>query len=157
MLFIDLENLKIIKDYHYETVVQTIDFDFENQSLKTCSDGIIDDIEKMIKHSPLAISYEIRINSDEGIATDQEADDFLSAVNAIMMVFFANLITNDGRKREHRLDVPSRLTPVKISRLALKRAINQKTINDVFNVTITYKDLIYKLCDEKEMKGESDD
>ena len=62
------------------------------------------------------------------------------------------MIKEDGRKREHRFDVPEKLQSAKINRSALKKAINQQTINDVFNLIIRYKDLVYILCDEKEIK-----
>ena len=156
MLFIDLNRIKIIKEYHYDTVSRNIDFDFERQPLLSKSDYLVNLFQEIIKPSSKAISYEIRINGD-GEATEREIDEFLSTVNMIIMIFFANMIKDEGRKREHRLDVPEKLMPVKVSRIALKKAVNQKTVNDIFNLTIYYKDLIYKLCDEKEMKGESDD
>lgn len=154
MLFIDLNKMKIVKDYQYKIVSREIDFDFEDQPLKKKTETIIDLCEEMIQPSPLSISYEIHL-AGEGVTTESEADDFLSVVNMISMVFFANMITDEGRKREHRLDVPQKLLAVKTSRLTLKKAINQKTVNDVFNLTIYYKDLIYKLCDEKELPNDN--
>lgn len=156
MLFIDLNKMKIIKDYQFKLVSREVDFDFENQPLRNKTETIVNLCQEMIQPSSLSVSYEIHILG-EGTANELEIDDFLSVVNMISMVFFANMIEDKGRKREHRLDVPQKLLAVKTSRLTLKKAINQKTINDVFNLTIYYKDLIYKLCDEKELKGESDD
>ena len=154
MLFVDLDKIKIVKEYHFETAATTIDFDID-ASLMAQSEGLVDTFQKLIHPCRQPILYEVYIRS-EGQATDEEIDSFLSAVNVITMVFFANMTKDGGRKREHRLDVPPRLMPVKVGRLTLKKAINQQTVNDVFNLTIHYKDLIYCLCDEKDMKGEED-
>lgn len=147
MLFIDLNKLKIIKDFHFHIASAELDFDVD-KSVVAQSDSLIDTFKTLIVPSPVAISYDLTIRG-EGVATDEEAEDFLSAVNVISVIFFANMITEDGRQREHRLDVPEKLLPVKISKSIMKKAVNQKTINDVFNLTIRYKDLIYILCDEK--------
>ena len=155
MLFIDLKKLKIVKDFHYNTVEREIKFNLD-ESVVAQSDALIGIFQEMIKPSPLAVSYIVDIQG-EGLASDDEAYYFITAVNAICSIFFANMIKEDGRKREHRFDVPENLQIIKTSRSIMKKAINQQTINDVFNLTIKYKDLIYILCDEKTAQEDESD
>ena len=156
MLFIDLKNLKIIKDYHYETIARELVFDI-NAPLMAQSDEIVKFCEEMIKPCGISVLYDITIAADESLATNEEANDFISATNFLVGIFFANMIKEDGRKREHRFDVPEKLQVAKVNRSTMKKAINQQTINDVFNLVIHYKDLTYILCDEKEAKEEESD
>jgi len=148
MFFIDLNQLKIIKEFHFNTVSREIVFDLEQSVIKQANE-LVEVFQSMIEKSPIAVNYEIIIKG-EGTANEDEIYCFLSAVNAITTIFFANMILDGGRQREHRFDVPEKLLASKVSRSTLKRAVNQQTINDVFNLTIKYKDLIYILCDEKE-------
>ena len=151
MLFLDLNKLKIIKDYNYEThageVIVNID-----EPLMAQSEPLVKYFQNFIQPCGISVLYDITIAADETSATEDEAEDFVSVTNFLVGIFFANMIKEDGRKREHRFDVPEKLQPAKVSRSTLKKAINQQTINDVFNLTIRYKDLVYILCDEKEIK-----
>ena len=156
MLFIDLNKLKIIKEFNYKTQASEINLSFKD-SFMSQSKMVVDYMQQLIIPSGLAISYDITINSNGGVASDEETEEFISIVNFLISVFFANMIQEDGRKREHRFDVPEKLQPVKVSRSIMKKAVNQKTINDIFNLTIHYKDLTYILCDEKEVKEEVTD
>lgn len=153
MLFVDLEKLKIIKDFHYETVTREFSFNID-APLMAQSDPLIEMFEKMIKPCGIPVLYDITIKADESTATDEETESFISVTNFLVGLFFAGMIKSDGRKREHRFDVPERLQAVKVNRSAMKKAINQQTINDRFNFVIHYKDLTYVLCDEKQAKEE---
>ena len=156
MLFIDLEKLKIIKDFHYETIARELQFDI-NAPLMAQSDSVVDFFVEAIKPCGISVLYDITIASDDTLATEEEAHSFISVVNFLVGIFFANMIKENGRKREHRFDVPEKLIPAKVNRSTMKKAVNQQTINDVFNLIIRYKDLTYTLCDEKEVKEEQSD
>lgn len=151
MLFLDLNKLKIIKDYHYQTQAGELNLNIE-APLMAQSDDVVSFIQRIIVPCGVPVFYDITISSDNSIATDDEAESFASVTNFLVGIFFANMIRPDGRKREHRFDVPEKLQLAKVNRSTLKKAINQQTINDVFNLTIRYKDLVYILCDEKENK-----
>ena len=153
MLFIDLKDLKIIKDFHYETIARELVFDI-NAPLMAQSDKVVAFFEEMIKPCGISVLYDITIDAEESLATDEEVDSFISVTNFLVGLFFASMIKSDGRKREHRFDVPEKLQVAKVNRSTMKKAINQQTIDDVFNLVIHYKDLTYILCDEKEAKEE---
>ena len=135
MLFIDLNKLKIIKDYNYETRAGEIVVNID-EPLMAQSEPLVRYFQNFIQPCGISVLYDITIAANETPATEDEAEDFVSVTNFLVGIFFANMIKEDGRKREHRL----------------KKAINQQTINNVFNLTIRYKDLVYILCDEKEIK-----
>lgn len=153
MLFADLKKLKIIKDYHYQTQAGELNLDID-APLMAQSDDVVNFMQQIIVPCGIPVLYDITISSDDSIATDDEAESFISIANFLIGIFFANMIKPDGRVREHRFDVPERMQAIKVNRSTLKKAINQQTINDVFNLQIHYKDLIYILCDEKEVKEE---
>ena len=156
MLFVDLDKLKIIKDFHYETIARELQFDI-NGPLMAQSDDVVDFFVDAINPCGIPVLYDITISSDYTIATDDEVYSFISVANFLVGIFFANMIKEDGRKREHRFDVPEKLLPTKVNRSTMKKAVNQLTINDVFNLIIRYKDLTYTLCDEKEVKEKQSD
>lgn len=151
MLFVDLNKMKIIKDFNYETRTNMIVLDI-NQPLMAQSEPLVKTFQSLIKPCGISVLYDITIDADETPATDDEAEDFVSVTNFLVGIFFANMIKDDGRKREHRFDVPEKLQAAKVNRSIMKKAVNQQTINNVFNLIIRYKDLTYILCDEKEIK-----
>lgn len=155
MLFLDLNKLKIIKDYHYQTQAGVLLLNIE-APLMAQSAKVIEFMQKIIVPCGVPVLYDITINASEGIATEDEADSFISVTNFLISIFFSNMIKPDGRRREHRFDVPQKLLAAKVNRSTLKKAVNQQTINDTFNIIFRYKDLIYILCDEKDIPwGES--
>lgn len=155
MLFLDLNKLKIIKDYHYRTQAGALLLNIE-APLMAQSAKVIEFMQKIIVPCGVPVLYDITISASEGIATEDEADSFISVTNFLISIFFSNMIKPDGRRREHRFDVPQKLLAAKVNRSTLKKAVNQQTINDTFNIIFRYKDLIYILCDEKDISwGES--
>jgi len=148
MLFINLVDNKIIKDFKYTTkeISATINF---NSAVSEAKKAFETALSQIISQDPLAVHYIVDIEG-EGNATDEEIVNFLSIVNVGCAVFFGLLTQSDRREREWRLDVPSNLMGIKTSRSLMKKAVNYKTVNDVFNFTIKYKDLFFTLCDEKE-------
>lgn len=150
MLFADLDKLKIIKQYNYQTQTQILG----DGSLLQGTIGQIANAAKIASQSMLDTSpalecvYTFIIKGD-GIASDEEVADFLTAVNIVVGQFFNCLTLNEKRKRDYRLDVPDKLKALKINYGTLKKAVNNKTVADKFNVIIEYKDLKYILVDEK--------
>jgi len=153
MLFIDLNKLKIIKDYHYQTQAGELLINI-NAPLLAQSDKIKEYIHNLIVPCGVPVLYDITINADNSAATDDEADAFISVTNFLMGLFFSNMTKDEGRKREHRFGIPDKLQSIKINHSTLKKAINQQTVNDIFNIIIRYKDLVYIMCDEKQIKGD---
>ncbi len=153
MLFINLKDNKVIKEFKYTTKEISTRIDFE-AAVSEAKKSFESALSQIISQDPLATHYIIDIEGD-GIATEEEANNFLSIVNVGCVVFFNLFVQSDRRDREWRLDVPEQLKCAKTSLSLMKRAVNYKTVNDVFNFTIKYKDLFFILCDEKEVeKGE---
>lgn len=148
MLFINLEDIKIIKDFKYTTkeISTRINFDAAVSEAKKAFESALSQI---ISQDPLAVHYVVNIEG-EGVATDEEINNFLSIVNVGCAVFFSLFVTSERRDREWRLDVPAQLKVAKTSFSLMKKAVNYKTVNNIFNLTIKYKDLFFVLCDEKE-------
>lgn len=148
MLFINLDKMKPIKEYHY----QTFEYDITIDAAKSLQE-MKQDIEAALAHifdekPAIAALYHININSE---ASEEQ---FISIINLIFVVFFNLLINNEGRKRERRLDIPAALTTVHTSASLLKRAINAQTKVDLFNVEISCGDMHYIMIDSKENSHE---
>lgn len=148
MLFIDLNSNKIIKEFKYSTKETSIILDLEAPmiTIKNIFDITFSGI---IAADPLAVNYIIDLGG-EGAATEDEINAFLTIINIGCAEFFRHLTLDKPRDRERRLDVPQSLKGIKTNMSLLKKAVNNQTINNVFNLTIKYKDLFFTLCDEKE-------
>ena len=148
MLFIDLKKLKIEKEFRYEQFAIEVPVDITNAAAKIKAQAK-EACKKLFKDKPaIAAQYHIEILPRQKVTED----DFISLVNIFVIAFFENLITTGGRPRERRLDVPEQLSCAHISMGLLKRAINTKTVTDVFNLTINCKHYCYMLIDTKETK-----
>lgn len=154
MYFINLDKLKIVKGYNFETREEDLITDLPNTGIKKLSLMAKEAAEKMCTVLPaIECNYVFNINPDDTSAADDlDAEDFLTAVNVIISAFFEVITTEQKRDREYRLDVPGKLKGIKMSLSTLKKAINSKTIVDNFNLTVHYKDLVFVLCDEKEIE-----
>ena len=153
MLFVDLDKLKIIKTYNYQTFTTLVnDIDMQHGTIKSIKDAVQIATQEWWETQPaLEAAYTIIIDG-EGEASEEEAENFLVVVNTIVAQFFQDFIKMGvGRPRERRLDVPEKIKPLKMNLSTLKRAVNFKTHTDQFNLIIKYKDLVYMLVDEKEM------
>lgn len=151
MLFVDFNELKIIKEFNYNTEEYTLACS-PDASVLTLSTQINALLQSVVKHEPIAVHYIIHFD-DTTTATEEEDEEmFLTIVNTTLAGFFRLMTTTEPRKRDYRLDVAEKLKGVHASYSLLKRAINNHTVNDVFNLTITYKNLIFYLCDEKDFK-----
>lgn len=153
MLFVDFNNLKIIKDFNYHTEEYSLMYN-AGGSLTETSQQIKTLLERVIKHEALATYYIIHFEDDVEWNEEETENNFIGVVNTTLMNFFKIMTDPQKRQREYRLDVPDKLKGLHMSYSLLKKAINQNNINDIFNITITYKDLVYILCDEKDFKDE---
>ena len=146
MLFIDFEHLKIIKDFHFTT--------FEDET-EIAKDAAVLEAQKairalcgrIVRKDGLNVNYIINIKTEE-----PNEDFFLTMVNIVNAEFFRAMTTEEGWKREYRLDVPEKLKGLHANMSLIKKACNLKTVNSVFNLTIKCGDFIYYLCDEKNFK-----
>lgn len=167
MLFIDLEKLHIIKDFHPQEIKYVLDKDIvadediKMSELKQYIESIIKvDDAKLLKNYATSIDITIAHQGSDDVATEDEAAHFLSVVNTITAIFFNNVLLGGSpsarRKRDYRLDVPDKLKNVKCPRGMLKNAVNNETTMNIFNLTIHYKDLSFVLADEKDLIKQED-
>lgn len=153
MLFVDLVNFKIKKEFQFQNIGILISLP-ENFTLQDVKNAVDAQLPKFFELKPaIGCNYEIFIKTADGeaSASEEQARDFLSIVNVATACFFAQFVEKDGRKRERRLDVPDNLKALKVNMTLLKRAINHQTKADLFNLMIHYKDLTFVMCDEKEL------
>ena len=148
MLFIDLNKLKIIKEFNFLNYQGYIKLNKEDSMLKNTA--IIKEVcTKLCEEKP-AIGACYRIELDVNDATEE---DFIGLVNLTTAVFFECFVKTGGRSRERRLDIPEKLTCAHISAGLLKRAVNTKTVTDVFNLVIDCGDFHYIMLDTKETEA----
>lgn len=150
MLFVDLDKLKITKNYNFLTESRVIgDSQLLQGTLAQVKDAVKIASQEMLATKPAIECVYNFVIEGEGEASEDEAADFLVVVNAIIGSFFSVLVKSEARERQYRLDVPARLKGLKINYGTLKKAVNNQTMTDVFNLTVEYKDLKYVLVDEK--------
>lgn len=151
MYFIDLNKLKIEKDYHYQTYSIRVELN-PDMSAATILASLKEQLINLFAEKPaLAVVYQIEMAVSEEI----DVETFLSLVNLTNTAFFSLFITNEGRKRERRLDVPDNLKLAHVNLGPLKKAINAATVTDRFNVEINCGELSYLMADtNKNDEGE---
>lgn len=144
MFFIDLDKLEIAKAKKFTTITEEIEVDLNQSAVFVASQSreICDKFFSNKQTEP--INYNLIITNK----TIGE-EDFIAIVNVFNAVFFEKLLTNGGRKRERRLDVPANFYDVHISAGLLKKAINTQTKVDKFNLTISCNNLHYHMVDTK--------
>ena len=152
MYFINLDKLTIDKEYQYDT--RLLHYELRSNLAYIQILEVLRHFENEFKSmftSYTAMPTLVQVDlGGEGEATEEEGNNLVSIVNTIIAALFAALIdANQGRQREYRLDVPDKLSIVKMNLSLLKRAINHKTLLDKFNLVINYKDLSFILCDER--------
>lgn len=157
MYFLDLEDLKIIKSYKYQSYGVAGKCDLIHSNFQELNDFFKNQTAILFNGTDNAVEtcYCYSINQpleDNSVATDEEMEGFLTAVNIILINFFNYITLDKGRKREHRLGIPDCLSAVKMSYSLLKKAINQQTKINKFNIVVTYKDLTFTLCDNKDIE-----
>ena len=154
MDFINLDKLCIDKN---ETNFKNQTFIIKNIDLDSCSLGELKaavdtafGAAKELEPTDEAVLYKVEFSSTHFRTTKKEACNFISIVNVTLAELFNYLIiTTETRKREHRLDVPEKLRGANMNWSLLKKAVNQETNVNRFNVIITYGDLIYNLVPEE--------
>ena len=153
MLFVDLVNFKIKKEFQFQNIGILVSLS-ENFTLQDVKNAVDAQLPKFFELKPaIGCNYEIFIKTADGetSATEEQARDFLSIVNVATACFFAQFVEKEDRKRERRLDVPDNLKALKVNMTLLKRAINHQTKADLFNLMIHSKDLTFVMCDEKDI------
>ena len=151
MLFVDLGKLKIVKDYRPETFETELKLDnWSFKGMKARLNECFDHFFNGRNDSQLSINYVFTLNAEPLADEEENADNFLTFVNLLLGSFFQYFCLDEGRKREHRLDIPAKLYGVNCSRAMLKKAINSLTIRDRFNITINWGDLHFVLVDSKD-------
>lgn len=150
MLFADLDKLKITKTYNYQTKSSVIgDESLLQGTLAQIGFAAKNASQELLAEAPaIECVYEFIIDGD-GVATEDEAADFLVVVNAVIAQFFSCFTSAEARARQYRLDVAPKLKALKMNFGTLKKAVNNKTVTDKFNLIIKYKDLVFVLVDEK--------
>ena len=145
MLFVNLDKLKIDKEYNFQTFSIDIDWDtnvaaakLKTQVQKACAN-------LFITKPAIAANYVINVQT-----SNITEEDFIGIVNLCTFAFFESFVLTGGRPRERRLDVPEKLQCAHISAGLLKRAVNTITVTDVFNLEIKCGDFSYIMVDTKE-------
>lgn len=147
MLFIDLEKLKIVKEFNYKTFEIEMKFGINDAAAKIKAEAKKIAAQLLTQHVSVAAKYVINVYTN----TVPFAEDVVSYVNIITAAFFEEFVLTGGRPRERRLDIPQEFQCAHISAGLLKRAINTKTVTDVFNLEINVNNLFhYTLVDKKE-------
>lgn len=148
MLFIDLEQLDIIESQDYRTIQINVALDSNNAAaeIKAQLDKACKSVTDFAA-TEWPIQYIINIDCPK-----IKMDDFITICNLATMSFFAAMVTEGGRARERRLDIPTTMQKVHVSAGLLKRAINTKTVVNKFNLYIQCDKCLYKMVDEKGTK-----
>lgn len=154
MLFADVNKLKIVKTYIYETkefIVDGLSHSDGLRKIKNVCDSTIGDLD----FSRIPQCYLFKINTIENNLEQKDCEDFFeTVVNILLASFFNKFCVDEGRRREKRLAVPEKLQAANIEIGLMKKAINQVTCCDVFNIIIEYKDMVYVMCDTKDLTGD---
>lgn len=163
MKFVNLNKLKIDKNYQYQTYSYNVHLNPQDSifELKTKIREIIT-TESFFIESSLPINYEFIIHTSGSIELTDQADSFfITTVNIISAIFFECFCINKGRPRERRLDVPDTLKLLAGNMSLIKRAINSQTKNDLFNITVAWDNLDmywnYSLTPDNHVKEGRDD
>ena len=154
MLFIDLDKIKVISSYNFITKEIHSTLDITNASISAMKEAFEEGVKKMFNEpfSQVETCFTYVLPGFKSTVADKnEAEAFLTAVNILVATFFKYITLDDGRKREHRLDIPDRLSCVNMSKGTLKKALNHQTRIQKFNIKIIYKDLIFLLVDSKDV------
>lgn len=154
MRVINLEELNFKELYNWENRVIKLPFtleEFYNSSVSVVRQKITEEINKQKLDS--MVNYQFTI--DGFIENDEEElDASIAADEMIANVFFEAITTNELRNREYHLDVPENLKKTNMSLSYLKRAVNQKTIIDNFNLEVTCGVYTWKLVNDKDFIDE---
>lgn len=155
MFFVNVKDLCIDKKYTYDTI--TLHRDMPQNLGDMMAKDVMNDFSAMFSEymgettTVFPTDFVLNLGGEGEVATDEEVEDFSGLVNLVTAAFFGALVIDKGRPREYRLGIPKKMVAVKVNMSLLKTAINLATHYDVFNLHIYYKDLMFVLCDEKEL------
>lgn len=145
MQFVDLDKLTIeelTEDMNlmvYHGVVEHIDDRAIANQWPITRDAVkkvLDEVDKTWR--PHKFEFEV-------VGDDLDEYAFESAVKLILTAVFEVMHCPKGRKRERRLDVPTKLKTLNCNMSLLKNAINYQTLVDKFQIEVVHKDLRYIL------------
>lgn len=148
MRVINLEELKFKKIYNWETREIKMPFtleEFYNSNVSKAKEMIREVLANQKFDS--MVNYQFVIDGfieDDG----EELDASIAADEMIANSFFEAITTEELRNREYRLDVPENLKKANMNLSYLKRAVNQKTIIDNFNLEVTCGVYTWKLVND---------
>lgn len=132
--FIDLKELKVHKVYDY--LVYGADLGDAEELLSQSAINLKETIELELNFNPEDAEYEA-IMFDVTVDNCQTPEDFEYLVNFIVDHIFNLLTTNEPREREHRYAAPKNLRNyVNCNNVPLQKAVNNKTIVDIFTIHI---------------------
>lgn len=153
MLFIDLDKIQIVKEKNFNILDINLKGLNWHESIFNLADQISAIVKEGIKDiNPTTATRFNFIIADQDDPITQTAD-FESITNVILMVFCTAILQNEGRPREHRLDMPWQFADVNIKRNWIKKLVNYKTILDKFNIAVCSTNFFYhsigedNLCD----------
>ena len=143
MLFIDLDKIQIVKEKNSNI----LDINLKDLNWHESIFNLADQINAIVKESikDLDCSTATRFNfiiADQDDPITQTAD-FESITNVILTVFCGAIAQNEGRPREHRLDMPWQFADVNIKRNLIKKLVNYKTTIDRFNIAVRSTNFFY--------------
>ena len=143
MNFIDLEKLKIDRQYNFTTTELGLTLS-EADTIFVIKEKIRAELDYKMDSMTNAVPtlFLIDIETDKSIDNIDDADAFFTtAVNVIASVVLDSLCVqpHKGRPRERRLDVPEKLKVAHVNMSLLKKCINMKTYCDRFNLIIKWK------------------
>lgn len=157
MLFLDLKQLKIIKEYHYHTSGGTLTLNPTHSLIymKQQVDSLLATATDNL--SDFAHLFEFNIDVEETLSDEDAANFLITCANIITSSLVQYLCIDQKRDREHRLDAPDNLKCIKMSMSSLKKLINCQTKINCLNIIVHLQDLVYILCDERTIEtGESE-
>ena len=151
MRFLNLETLKIQKEYNFNTIVLNIEIPNTSISLKQIKEiieGAFQNAQEVIENNKskhIAAHFIVHLSYPD-CDLDSETELFSTFVNVFLPILFNVLKEDAGRPRERRLDVPEKLkAKVRVSLGILKELINTATKYNLFNVSVYGEHLIYDM------------
>ena len=147
--FLDLNNLTIKTSYNYITIaaertLEAASFNADETSfaeIRELAEGLA---TELIAHSDSGAAvekaFEVDINYNGKVDSKEDVENlFALFASTFCGIFLSSICLNEGRPREHRLDVPTKFAMyVSASQSALKKVINYKTKIDNFTVAVYF-------------------
>ena len=141
MNFIDLEKLKITKEYNFVTIESDVQLDTAD-TVFVLKEKIRAALDYKFDRTAIETLYVINMTTAAPITDIDEADSFFTTVANVFSSVFLDMMCiqpHAGRKRERRLDVPEELKVASVNMSLLKKNVNMQTYCDRFNLVIEWQ------------------